>query len=349
MRVAVTGATGNLGTSLVAAFSRDDRVDEVAGIARRRPDLEVPGTTWVQADVAGDDLTTIFRGCDAVVHLAWRIQPSRNQRLLRETNLVGSRRVFRAVADAGVPALVYASSVGTYAPGPKDPAVDESWPATGIVTSPYSRQKAAVERMLDTFVQEHPAVRVVRVRPALMFKRDAASGVRRLFVGPLLPNRLVRDHLPVFPRIPGLAFQCVHTDDAADAFLRAAVGDASGTFNIAARPPLDLDDIARLFGARTVTVPPGVARGAAALLWRLNLQPADRGWFDMAMQTPLMDTARARTELGWKATVDAPTALMELVEGIRQSAGADTPPLAPGTSGPLRLRELATGIGRGSR
>ena len=80
-----------------------------------------------------------------------------------------------------MPALVYASSVGAYSPGPKDRRVDESWPTAGIESSFYSRHKAEVERLLDRFERETPSVRVVRLRPALIFKREAASGIRRLF------------------------------------------------------------------------------------------------------------------------------------------------------------------------
>ena len=80
-------------------------------------------------------------------------------------NVEGSRRVFIAAAAAGAPALVYASSIGAYAPGPKDHGVNESWPTTGIPSSFYSRDKAEVERLLDRFEAEHPAVRVVRLRP----------------------------------------------------------------------------------------------------------------------------------------------------------------------------------------
>lgn len=349
MRVAVTGATGNLGTSVLGALAEDERVQEIVGIGRRKPDLELPKTTWAEADVASDDLVHLFRGADAVAHLAWLIQPSRNQRLLREANLLGSRRVFQAVARAGVGSLVYASSVGAYSPGPKDRPVDESWPTDGILTSGYARQKASVERMLSSFEQEHPEVRVVRMRPGLMFKREASTGVRRLFLGPLLPNRLVRQKLPVFPLIPGLVFQCLHTDDAADAFRRAIVGDVKGAFNLAADPPLDLAAVAGVFGARTFKVPPALVRGAATWSWRLNLTPSDEGWFDMAMSVPVMDTGRARRELGWEPAVDAPAALEELVAGIREGADFETPPLAHDTSGPARMKEIATGLGRGSQ
>src|SRR5262249_31995183 len=152
------------------------------------------------------------RGADVVVHLAWLIQPSRDDRLLHAVNVDGSRRVFEAAARAGVGALVHASSVGTYAPGPKDRAVDESWPATALSTLFYSRHKAECERLLALLEREHPGMRVVRLRPGLIFKREAATGIRRLFAGPLLPGTLLRRELiPVVPDVPRLRFQAVHS------------------------------------------------------------------------------------------------------------------------------------------
>src|SRR5438045_3374316 len=119
-------------------------------------DLDLPKTEWVEADVARDDLVPAFTGADAVVHLARTIQPSHDSALLWRVNVLGSQRVFEAAARAKVPALVYASSVGAYSPGPKDRFVDETWPTNGIETSFYARHKAEVERRLDTFERDHP-------------------------------------------------------------------------------------------------------------------------------------------------------------------------------------------------
>ena len=167
-----------------------------------------------------------------------------------------------AVAAAGVPALVYASSVGAYSPGPKDRRVDETWPTGGVPSSFYSRDKAEVERLLDAFEREQPGVRVVRLRPGLIFQRGAASEIRRLFAGPFLPSRLVDPRwIPIVPRHPRLRFQAVHADDVADAYRRAIVGDARGAFNVAAEPVLDGEALGRLLDARPVPVPaPRAAR-----------------------------------------------------------------------------------------
>ena len=344
-RVVVVGATGNVGTSVLEALAGEPDVS-VLGIARRLPELDLPHVEWAQADITSSDLVSHFRGADCVVHLAWLIQPSRDQETLRATNVHGSTRVFEAVAEAGVPALVYASSVGAYSPGPKNRFVDESWPTEGIRTSFYSRHKAEVERILDAFERDRPETRVVRLRPGLIFKREAASGIRRLFAGPLLPSPLVRPGLvPFVPDTPRLRFQAVHSRDVGDAYRLAVVGDARGAFNVAAEPVLDPAELARLLGARKVRVPGGLLRGLADATWRLHLQPTPPGWVDLALGVPLLDTGRARSELGWEPRHRAGEALLELLDGMRDRAGAPTPPLDPGSGGPARAKELATGVG----
>jgi nucleoside-diphosphate-sugar epimerase len=346
MRVVIVGATGNVGTSVLRALRDEPAVDSILGIARRRPDLAWNGVEWAVADVGCDDLVPHLRGADVVVHLAWLIQPGRDQMALWRTNVFGSRRLFRAVVDARVPALVYASSVGAYSPGPKDHAVDESWPTEGIPSSFYARHKAEVERMLDGFERERDEIRVVRMRPALVFKREAASGIRRLFAGPFLPTSLLRPGLvPAVPSMPRLRFQAVHSLDLGDAYRRAIVGDARGPFNVAADPVLDAAELGRLLGARPLAVPPRAARAAVRATFAARLQPTSAGWLDMALAVPIMDTGRARSELGWSQRHTAGEALLDLLEGMRESAGLDTPPLAPATGGPLRFRELASGVG----
>jgi nucleoside-diphosphate-sugar epimerase len=348
VRVVITGASGNVGTSVLRKLALHGAVEEVVGIARRLPYLQMPKTEWVAADIVRDDLVSVFAGADVVVHLAWAIQPSRNYDQLHATNVDGSARVFDAVARAGVPALVYASSVGAYSPGPKEePGVDESWPTDGIQSSFYSRHKAAVERLLDRFEQEQPQVRCVRLRPGLIFKSQSASEQRRYFGGPLIPTFLMHPRfIPVVPDTPRLRFQAVHADDVAQAYCLALVNDdARGAYNVAAKPVLDPDRLAELLGARKLPVPPQLLRAAAAVTWRLRLQPSPEGWLDMALGVPVMSSARIRNELGWNPERTGGEALLELLRGMRSQDGAETPPLQSGGSGPLRIREFLTGIG----
>jgi nucleoside-diphosphate-sugar epimerase len=347
MRVIVTGASGNVGTSVLQALGGDNSVEAIVGISRRLPRVELPKVRWSRADVVSDDLVPHFEAADAVVHLAWAIQPSHDESVLERINVLGSRRVFAAVAAARVPSLVYASSVGAYGAGPKDERVDESWPVDGIPTSAYSRHKAAVERLLDEFERSNPSTRVVRLRPGLIFKAESASEIRRLFLGPFVPGALLRPKLiPFVPKVPRLVFQAVHSRDVGEAYRLAVVGDAAGAFNIAAEPVIGPTELAQLLEARQVPVSARVLRRAAELTWRAHLQPADPGWIDLALGVPAMDVARAEGELGWQPTVSALDALADLLGGLREGRGFPTPPLAAKAGGTARLGELATGIGQ---
>jgi UDP-glucose 4-epimerase len=348
MRIVVTGATGNVGTSVLAALARDPAVSEIVGLARRVPNWQNPRTRWVQADIVTSPLEELFAGADAVINLAWLIQPSRDAAALRAVNVDGSRRVFEAAARAGVGALVHASSVGVYSPGPPERRrIDESWPRAGIPTSFYSRHKAEAERLLDAFEDR---LRIVRLRPALIFKREAAAEIRRLFIGPLLPSPLVRRRLiPILPLPAGLALQAVHSLDVGEAYRLAATSPAArGAYNVAAEPVLDGEALGRLLGARPVSLPPRIVRVAALATWRARLQPSPPGWLDMGMQVPLLDCTRAREELGWAPRQDAGEALLELLDGLRRSDGFDTPPLRADAGGRLRLSEWPPGGAAGA-
>jgi nucleoside-diphosphate-sugar epimerase len=343
MRVVIVGATGNAGTALLRRLRNEPGI-ELVGVARRLPGQVEPydAVEWHSCDIgtpgAAPLLAELFRRADAVVHLAWQIQPSHDQRLLFRTNVLGSRAVVEGVVRAGVPALVYASSVGVYAPGPKNAYVTEAWRRTGIAGSSYSRHKALVEVLLDQVESDHPMLRIVRLRPGLIFQREVGTEIGRYFVGPLLPARLLRHgRIPLIPAHPALRLQAVHADDIADAYARALLADVRGAFNAAAGPVLDPAVVAAAFHGREAPVPGFVLRAAADLSWRLRLQPIDVGWVRLGLKAPLMSCDRIAAELGWRPLTDAVHALKELVAGLAERAHGDSPPLSgdPGLPGRL--------------
>lgn len=344
MRVVIFGATGNVGTSIIRLLTDDPDIDAITGVARRIPEAAEPRVEWRSADISETDLRPILDGADAVIHLAWAIQPSHHQETLWRTNVVGSRRVLNAVSEvASVNALLYASSVGAYSPGSMDDRVDEDWPVDGMPTSFYSRHKSVVEWLMADFQVAHPEIRVVCFRPSLIFKRSAATGIRRLFLGPLFPGRLAAPgFLPMIPNVERLRFQAMHTDDVATAFHAALTRKVRGPFNLTAEPVLTFDDIAELLQTRSFSVPLGAFLAAADVTWRLRLQPTPSGWLDMAAAAPKMSPARARSELSWEPTHTATHALSELIAGLASGADFPTPALSHATGGMLRRREFTT-------
>ena len=137
----------------------------------------------------------------------------------------------------------------------------------------------------------------------------------------------------------------MHSYDVGNAYRLALVRDVRGAFNIAADPVLDPDELANLLGARKVPVPADALRAAADATWRMRLQPSPVGWVDMALGVPLLDTTRAHEELGWEPHRSSRDALLDLLHGMRDGSGVDTPPLDPDAGGPLRFREFLSGVG----
>ncbi|MBV9164258.1 MAG: NAD-dependent epimerase/dehydratase family protein [Pseudonocardiales bacterium] len=349
MHIVITGATGNVGTSVIESLAKEAAVTSVVGLARRLPTWRAPKVHWAQVDIAQDELGAHLRGADALIHLAWLFQPTHDPVITWRSNVEGSIRVFRAAAEAGVRTIVYASSVGAYSPGPQDRPVNESWPTHGWPNAGYTREKAYLERVLDTFEREHPDTRVVRMRPGFIFKRESAAEQRRLFAGPLLPNGLARPGLiPVVPDLPGLRFQALHSADAGQAYRLAITRDVRGAFNLAADPVIDAAQLAKLLNARTFRVPTAPLRAALATAWHLHLIPASPHLFDAVLRLPIMDVTRARTELGWSPRHSALDAIQAFLDGLREDAGMDTPPLARDTGGRWRVQEFITGVGQRS-
>jgi UDP-glucose 4-epimerase len=236
----------------------------------------------------------------------------------------------RTARSTGVGHLVYVSTLGVYAPRPAAP-VDEGWPDSGQRTSAYSRHKVAVERMLDRFALDNPEITITRFRPTLVTQRDAAAAIKRLFLGPLVPrlalDALRRGLLPVLPMPAGLALQFVHADDVGDAVVRILEGRRGGIFNLAA-DVLHPDALAGLVGSRPLELPRAAVRAAVSVLHHLHLLAVSPGWFDMATNTPLMDSGRAHAELGWQPRRTSSESGRELVAGLADGAAGASPALA---------------------
>lgn len=340
MRIAITGASGNAGTALLrnlqGHLSKKPGSLEVVGISRRLPDISrepYSGVAWHTVDVGLErdkpQLEAALRGVDAVVHLAWQVQPNRDLEQLYRTNVTGTRNVLAAAKTAGVKQVVCASSVGAYSKAPKDRRTDESWPVEGMPGSHYSRHKAEQEKLLDDFAAAEPGISVARLRPGLIFQRDAGSEIGRYFLGPVYPRLLpARPRIPLLPAPDNLVFQAVHAEDVAEAYWRVIDQRASGAFNIAAEPVLTPRELARIVGARRILpVPMGLLHKMVGLAWWLRLVPTDSGWVEMAAGAPVMDTSRARRILGWEARTSSVDAVKQVLEGMGKGKGVTTSPV----------------------
>ncbi len=334
LKVAVTGPTGEIGKPLMSELERRDEVGEVLGMARRAFDPADEG--WEKVSYRRGDildrgaLAALFDGVDVAVHLAFAIFGGREE--TRRVNLQGTRNVFEVAIKAGVRRLVYASSVAAYGFHPENPQpLTEEVPARGSDGFYYSRQKAELEDLLGELLAESEVEAYV-FRPcivagprATMLVEQTVDAVRAGDPLPLLRKGVERLPLvrPVLPD-PGVPIQLVHHDDVARAMAAAICGDGPpGAYNLAGEGEVSVSDVARALGWRSVPVPgPAVSVGAAAAR-RLTFASTRLEWAT-ALDTPvLMDTAKARRDLGWEPRHDAQETLRETVTGARQKGLLD--------------------------
>jgi UDP-glucose 4-epimerase len=354
MRIVIVGASGNVGTALLRVLSADGS-HQLVGVARRRPANDFPyGTAdWHALDVSQDSaaksLTELFNGADSVVNLAWAFQPARDVAYLNRVGVGGLEAVLTAARAAGVPHLIHMSSVGAYSAAPRGLVVQEDWPTEGVPCLPYSLQKAAAERVLDRDAEVIGGPAICRLRPGLIMQRQAGSGLLRYGVPAMFPAAGV-DLLPVLPLDRTFAVPIVHAGDVAAAVVTALHRRATGPFNLGTATPLTPDIIASVLRARVVHVPWKVLRATVSLGWNLRLERLDPGWIDLAFSVPLIDSSRARTELGWEPVVDTRTAFREMILGMRSAMSTGSQSLRRRSvageirealeSGPITRRQL---------
>ncbi|MBF6469699.1 NAD-dependent epimerase/dehydratase family protein [Nocardia beijingensis] len=305
--VAVTGPTGEIGISAVTALEQDPAVDRIVGMARRPFDPAAHG--WTKTEYRRGDILdraavdALVADADVVIHLAFVIMGSREESA--RVNLAGTRHVFEATAAAERPRrLVYTSSVAAYGYHPEHPSpITEDVPPEGSPEHYYSEQKAACEAALAEITADS-GLEVFVLRPCIV-AGPKAPALHDLpwekLPGPL--RTLARSHSlfkPVVPD-PGHPLQLVHHDDVAAAIALAATAEAPpGAYNIAGDGTLTLSDVVSALGGRPVRVPAVAATAASAALARLPFVPATLEWLHIVRTPVVMDTSRAKRNLGWK-------------------------------------------------
>jgi nucleoside-diphosphate-sugar epimerase len=312
--VAVTGPTGTFGFGLIPLLEADERIARIVGIARRPFDPSEHG--WIKMEYRRGDvrdpeaLKEAFAGADAVVHLAFIITGTASRDTIRAINVEGTLNSFGAAAAAGARRFVYASSVAAYGFHPDNPiGMTEDWPVRPAARLFYAQEKAELERLLQVQAGDHPDIALYMLRPPIVLGPHTVGAKDALPtpVAALAQNALdFANRLPMsIPvPVPDLPMQFIHEDDVGQALLRCVVADGPpGAYNIAGDGIVTAADVVRELGFNPVTVPAGMAEAAARAAARIPLPsfaPPAAEWVEAASHPAIMDTAKAKRELGWE-------------------------------------------------
>jgi nucleoside-diphosphate-sugar epimerase len=322
--VAVTGPTGEIGISAVTALEREPAIDAIVGMSRGPFDPSSRGwvkTTYRQGDILDRDaVDALVAEADVVIHLAFVIMGSRDESA--PINLQGTRNVFEATVAAARPRrLVYTSSVAAYGYHSDNPTpLTEDVPARGSAEHYYSAQKAACEALLTEISVGSPLETFV-LRPCIV-AGPSATALADVMPWNQLPGplRAVVKSVPVLKPVvpdPGVPLQLIHHDDVAAAIALAATTPAPpGAYNIAGDGVVTLADVAKALGGRPVRVPAVAASAASAAISRLPHVPSMLEWLHSARTSVVMDTTKARTQLGWRPRHSSAETLAALASAV---------------------------------
>jgi nucleoside-diphosphate-sugar epimerase/phosphohistidine swiveling domain-containing protein len=290
MRVVVTGASGGVGSCVVAELVR--RGHDVHGLSRGPQSVLPERCRYTRADVRDADalvrvMTDGGEPADAVVHLAWATRPSRDAGATHAVDVGGTRAVVGATQRAGVTRLVVMSSVLAYGANvdTAERSMVESDPLRPSSIHPYSRYKACAEELVET-----SGVNAVLVRAATVLGRHSTGVTRQRFAAPFLVGVKGTHNL----------LQFIHPDDlgrfVADAVLRP---DWTGPVNLAASDVITLREVATILDKPYVELHPRRVEALLRLLWNRRPFSGDLGAAEAALHSPLVDTTRLG-ELGFQ-------------------------------------------------
>jgi len=327
LTVAVTGPTGTFGFGLIPLLQSESRIARIIGIARRPFDPSEQGWTKMEyrrGDVRDKNaLADAFRGADVVVHLAFMITGTAGLKTIREINVEGTLNAFRAARDAGAGRFVYASSVAAYGFHPDNPVgMSEEWPTRPAARLFYAREKAELERLLTDEAQASAKPALYMVRPPIVLGPHAV-GAKDMLREPVaragwgMLELLRRLPIPVPVLAPDVQVQFIHEADVGQALLRCVLAEGPpGAYNIAGDGILTGADVARELGLAPVPIPAGVvhaAARAATALPKPPFAPPVAEWVEAVSHPAIVDTRKAKEELGWRPSYSGLEALRETI------------------------------------
>lgn len=302
--VAVTGVAGCLGRRFLELLDDDEAVERVVGIDVAEPAAGSPKLEFHQIDVRDARMVKTLPGVDTLVHLAFIVDPIRDEDRMREVNIDGTRNVLEAAGATGVRKLVYTSSATAYGALPdNDFPLTESSPLRAGPDFSYAWHKLETERMIEAFQEDHPEVTVTVLRPATAFGPNVQNFMSRMLEAPRITT--VKGYEP--------PMQFVHEEDVASALRFALTNELPGAYNVAPDGWLAAEELLELSGKKRVELPEAVAYSLAERLWRAGVTDGPPGELNYVMHSWVIDNAKLKAA-GWRPEYTNQQALADTLE-----------------------------------
>lgn len=314
--VLVTGASGYIGSKVVAALAADPRrVEKIVATDVRPPADRLGNVEYVEADVRHADFGELLRRCgtDLVVHLAAIVTPGpeSNRELEFAVDVGGTSNVLEGCAAAGVRKLVYTSSGAAYGyHADNGPLLAETDPLRGNPEFAYSDHKRLVEEMLAEWRESHPELEQLVLRPGTILGRDTHNQITDMFDRPFVLG------------IRGAAtpFVFIWDADVVGAILHGIHWGGTGVYNLAGDGTLSMAQIAVIMNKPFVALPAGLVEAALGVLHRLGLSQYGPEQVGFLRYRPVLDNRRLKEEFGYVPRKTTREVFELFLEGRRDEA-----------------------------
>jgi UDP-glucose 4-epimerase len=325
MKYLITGGSGYIGGRLIDLLTqRGD--SEVVNLDLRPPAAQRPGTRFVQMDVRDRGMRALIESerPDALIHLAFVLNPIRDEHKMYDIDVNGTENVLSAASAAGVEQLLVASSTTAYGAFPDNPVpLTEEDPVRGLPGYEYARDKTEIDRLCQLWAAQHPDRVMTIVRPTIVF-------------GPNVDNYIVRfwSQSPFFPLLDGKDpdWQFVHEEDVVEAISRLLLERKAGIFNLTADGTIKLSECARLAGIKTRKISTRLYKRIAKTAWALHLPKVEAppGQIDFILYPWIASNEKLKAELDWtpRYTSRETFEITMRAKGIL-AGGGETAPVPP--------------------
>jgi nucleoside-diphosphate-sugar epimerase len=280
MNVLVTASASPFAQALLPRLLAEPGIELVLGVDRNQGNFTHDRFVQVLFDLRSRQLARILPEVRAVIHLAPMFADDD-----RAAALAGIQHLCTLAHAAGVRHLVLLSSAFIYDTQRANGAVREDHARGAPAACAPAANLQAMEDWLDGFERDAPQLRVARLRPHWVLGPHSNALLTWVLRGRRTPR------LPA----PLPALQCLHEDDLIQAVLLALRSDARGAFNLAAKESADIKTLHRLKRWWTIPAAP------EPLVRALGM---DDGCAELLRRPLLLDTRRARGELGWRPQYD---------------------------------------------
>jgi UDP-glucose 4-epimerase len=294
MRYLITGGAGYIGSRLVEFLSRREDTEKIVVCDLAAPPAYVPKTEFERVDVrdrGGVRATLERRKPDALMHLAFIVNPSHDEALMYDVDVNGTHNVLEEAAAAGTQQVLVTSSATAYGAFSDNPVpLTEEDPVRGVAAFSYARDKTESDRICQLWAATHPDRTMTIVRPCIAF-------------GPNVDNYLVRlwTKQPFSTDAGTLDnhIQFVHEDDLVEAITALLVGRRDGAYNVAGDGLMTLRECAQVIGSPIRRLPMRTYRGLARAMWAARLSEAPPGQIDFAVYPWIVSTEKLKRDTGW--------------------------------------------------